>query len=67
MINVGAIMKRKEMNELEGLNLSVQDLKRDLHDLVKEIVLEDVTVEIELKVWQQPGPIENARLKGNDS
>ncbi|MFT5824025.1 MAG: bacillithiol biosynthesis cysteine-adding enzyme BshC [Crocinitomix sp.] len=43
------LLKAKEMAELESLNLSVPSLKRDLHDLVKEIALEDVEVEIELK------------------
>ncbi len=43
------LLKEKEMTELENLNLSVPDLKRDLHELVKEIALEDVEIEIELK------------------
>ncbi len=43
------LLKEKEMTELDSLNLSVPDLKRDLHELVKEIALEDVEVEIELK------------------
>lgn len=43
------LLRAKEMAELESLNLSVPDLKRDLHDLIKEIALEDVSIEIELK------------------
>ena len=42
------LLKEKEISELENLKLTVPDLKRDLHDLVKDIALEEVKLEIEL-------------------
>lgn len=42
------LLREKEIQDLEALQLSVPDLKRDLQAIVKEIALEDVTVEIQL-------------------
>ncbi|NOQ73333.1 MAG: bacillithiol biosynthesis cysteine-adding enzyme BshC [Crocinitomix sp.] len=43
------LLKAKEIAELENLNLSVPNLKQDLQHLMKEIALEEVEFEIELK------------------
>lgn len=42
------LMNEKQLLDLDELNLSLTDLKRDYHDLIKEIALEEVSIEIEL-------------------
>ncbi len=43
------VLKNKELNELEILETSIVSLKRNIDDLIKEIALDDVEIEIELK------------------
>ncbi len=42
------LLDQRSVKDLEELGLSVPKLKRDWHDIMKEIALEDVAVEIEL-------------------
>jgi len=42
------LLRARELNTLEELGLSLVDLKRDLHDLVREMALEEVELELEL-------------------
>lgn len=42
------LLKQKEVEEMERLKLSLVDLKRDIHELVREMALEEVEIELEL-------------------
>src|SRR5690606_32706722 len=46
------LLRQRELKDLEDLNLSLIDLKKDQHELVKEMALAEVEVEIELKEEQ---------------
>jgi len=42
------LLRGRELKEMESLDVSLTDLKRDLHEIVREMALEEVEVEIEL-------------------
>ncbi|MDA7803209.1 bacillithiol biosynthesis cysteine-adding enzyme BshC [Crocinitomix sp.] len=47
------LLKQRELQELSELGLSLKDLKRDIHDIIKEIALDEVEVMIELTHEQE--------------
>ncbi len=42
------LLRERDLNTMDELGLSLVDLKRDLHDLVREMALEEVELELEL-------------------
>lgn len=42
------LLRERDLNTMNELGLSLVDLKRDLHDLVREMALEEVELELEL-------------------
>lgn len=60
------LLKEKEIDELQQLELSVPELKRDLHDIIKEIALQNNAVELVDEIAALNQIKEKVLQKGND-